>query len=338
MNEVSKLIDRTIREVVIDSTVITIGERAFWYCTSLKSVTIGNSVTSIGERAFYRCTSLNELYFTNPVAPTIGEWTWYGLKYVYVPEGSVEAYRNAFMGKIISDAQGGYALDPSTFVFAYQVPYWEEQSYQCEVDETNTKTGMVTVVEKDTNPTSSTYNTTRQRTYEDLERCNPVSCFTKITSLDEATSGKYLIVDTAKNIALNASLIASTTSTSNGINAYDNYISVDIADDTIEATDTTLNAAVDYDSVDQLLTWTDENSDTVFYLETNNSRATFRPNALTPTDTITPYNNNNGGLTFNALARAIALFTNTSDKSKFRWETTYSASSNFDNVALFKLM
>jgi predicted lipoprotein with Yx(FWY)xxD motif len=40
------------------STLTTIEEGAFWYCTSLTSVTIPNSVTSIGELAFGRCSSL----------------------------------------------------------------------------------------------------------------------------------------------------------------------------------------------------------------------------------------------------------------------------------------
>lgn len=266
MNEVSKLIDRTITEVVLDSTV-----------------------TSIGRYAFFYCSSLNELRFTNPVPPTINQYPWYGLKYVYVPEGSVEAYRNAFKDKISSGEQVGYTLDPSTFVFTYQVPYWEEQSYQCEVDETNTRTGMVTVVEQDTNPTSSTYGQTRQRTYEDLTRCNPVSGFTKITSLDEATSGKYLIVKTTVNKALNASLIKDTTSTSTGINTANNMIDVTIEDDTITADATIMNAAADYDADNKTLSWTDSDTGTTYYLYwQGGSTARFAYNGITQPSTNYP--------------------------------------------------
>ncbi len=40
--------------------VTTIGDQAFYYCSSLTIVTIPNSVTSIGSFAFYDCTGLTE--------------------------------------------------------------------------------------------------------------------------------------------------------------------------------------------------------------------------------------------------------------------------------------
>ena len=40
---------------VIPNSVTSIGDYAFYKCSSLTSVTIPNSVTSIGEAAFYRC-------------------------------------------------------------------------------------------------------------------------------------------------------------------------------------------------------------------------------------------------------------------------------------------
>ena len=43
---------------VIPSSVTSIGERAFYDCSSLASISIPDSVTSIGERAFSRCSSL----------------------------------------------------------------------------------------------------------------------------------------------------------------------------------------------------------------------------------------------------------------------------------------
>jgi hypothetical protein len=42
--------------VTIPSSVTTIGQNAFWGCTSLASVTIPSSVTSIGQQAFFQCT------------------------------------------------------------------------------------------------------------------------------------------------------------------------------------------------------------------------------------------------------------------------------------------
>lgn len=171
-----------------------------------------------------------------------------------------------------------------------------------------------------------------------LQAITEVKFFRRIQYIQDVTSGKYLIVDTAKNIALNASLIASTASTYDGINANDNYISVDIdtAVDTIEATETTLNAAVDYDG--NYLTWTDENSGIVYYLSPNTSGSNFKPNGSSPSGNVAPYATNiNDGLTFKAsnVTKAIALYTRTSN-SKFRWQAT-NTSSNFINVRLFKL-
>ena len=48
-------------------TVSSIGERAFEFCSFLKSVTIGNSVTSIGARAFYGCSGLTSVTIPNAV-------------------------------------------------------------------------------------------------------------------------------------------------------------------------------------------------------------------------------------------------------------------------------
>jgi len=50
-------------------------------------------------------------------------------------------------------------------------PNWVEQSRACQKDGDNENTGYATVVEIDTNPYSSTYNTTRTRTVQDLTNC-----------------------------------------------------------------------------------------------------------------------------------------------------------------------
>ncbi len=55
---------------MIPDSVTSIGDRAFWYCSSLTSVTIGDSVTSIGSYAFYYCDSLTKVNYTG----TIDDW------------------------------------------------------------------------------------------------------------------------------------------------------------------------------------------------------------------------------------------------------------------------
>ncbi len=53
----------SLTSVNIPNSVTSIGYLAFWDCSSLTSVTIPNSVTSIGGSAFYSCSSLTTLNF-----------------------------------------------------------------------------------------------------------------------------------------------------------------------------------------------------------------------------------------------------------------------------------
>ena len=57
--------------IVFDKDIESIGEYAFYDCTTLTSIEIPNSVTKIGEFAFYNC-SLSEINITNYVK-TIGD-------------------------------------------------------------------------------------------------------------------------------------------------------------------------------------------------------------------------------------------------------------------------
>lgn len=53
----------SLTEITILSGVTFIRDGAFLGCTSLASITIPNSVTSIDEYAFYGCTKLQDVYF-----------------------------------------------------------------------------------------------------------------------------------------------------------------------------------------------------------------------------------------------------------------------------------
>ena len=67
----------SIKKVVINNGVTSIGEEAFYNCTGLTSITIPNSVTSIGIDAFYGCEGLTSVTIPNSVT-SIGEWAFSG--------------------------------------------------------------------------------------------------------------------------------------------------------------------------------------------------------------------------------------------------------------------
>ncbi len=85
----------SLTNVTIPNPVATIGTSAFGNCTGLKSVTIPNSVTTIGYEAFEYCFALTSIDIPNSVI-TIGEMAFYDcyeLKSVTIPE-SVTTIRN----------------------------------------------------------------------------------------------------------------------------------------------------------------------------------------------------------------------------------------------------
>ena len=55
------------QNTVIPNSVTSIGDHAFYYCSSLTSIEIPNSVTSIGNGAFYGCSSLTSVEIPNSV-------------------------------------------------------------------------------------------------------------------------------------------------------------------------------------------------------------------------------------------------------------------------------
>ena len=83
-------------ELVIPDSVTTIGEGAFGYCSGLTGeLVIPDSVTSIGGYAFFHC-SLTSITVRATTPPTVnGSYAFDSKVQIYVPAGSVDAYKTA---------------------------------------------------------------------------------------------------------------------------------------------------------------------------------------------------------------------------------------------------
>ncbi len=87
-------------EFVIPSGVDTLADSAFYGCAELEKLTIPATVKTMGKSMFYWATRLEEIKFLGSL-PTITSYgSMFGicnsLQFIYVPEGSLNEYKNAF--------------------------------------------------------------------------------------------------------------------------------------------------------------------------------------------------------------------------------------------------
>lgn len=87
----------SLTSISLPDSVTSIENSAFCWCTSLTSITIPDSVTSIGDEAFYGCTSLTSITVESVAPPTVrrGLFDETDNCPIYVPAGSLEAYKSA---------------------------------------------------------------------------------------------------------------------------------------------------------------------------------------------------------------------------------------------------
>ncbi len=102
-----------VKNVVIEDGVTSIGNNAFYWCTSLTEISIPASVTSIGDYAFDNCTSLASVEIPKGVT-TIGHgafWNCISLTEVSIPESVTSIGDNAFIYcPAFSSCEHGWAL------------------------------------------------------------------------------------------------------------------------------------------------------------------------------------------------------------------------------------
>ena len=88
-----------LQSVTIPNGVTSIGTQAFIDCYALQSVTIPDSVTRIGNNAFQRCYSIMEYHLLPTTPPTLANTSAFANivagTIIYVPQGSLEAYKTA---------------------------------------------------------------------------------------------------------------------------------------------------------------------------------------------------------------------------------------------------
>jgi hypothetical protein len=111
----------SIKSIVINSGVTSIGSYAFNYCSGLTSVTIPDSVKSIGSYAFYGCSSLISITIPDSVK-SIGERAFYncsGLTSVTIPDSVTSIGNYAFSGCIgLTSITKGYGLYKGSSIIA----------------------------------------------------------------------------------------------------------------------------------------------------------------------------------------------------------------------------
>ena len=92
----------TLSSLEFGGSFDTIFSYTFWGCTGLKTLTFPSHITSIGVNAFYDCNGITAIHCLGKTPPQAVDWslpftdTVYKTATLYVPRGSIEAYKTMY--------------------------------------------------------------------------------------------------------------------------------------------------------------------------------------------------------------------------------------------------
>ena len=87
-----------IENIIIPDSVIEIADMAFVNDSGLESITIGKNVVTIGQAILEQCSSLTDIIMLPSVPPTFTDGVDLPDVTIHVPEDSLELYRTAYEG------------------------------------------------------------------------------------------------------------------------------------------------------------------------------------------------------------------------------------------------
>lgn len=91
------------KNTIIPEDVLTIEPGAFSGCVGLTSISIPKSVFRIASDAFWGCNNLESIHCNNPIPPYLYNINGiFPQTTVYVPKGSIDAYKSAWKGSFIN--------------------------------------------------------------------------------------------------------------------------------------------------------------------------------------------------------------------------------------------
>ena len=144
-NYIGKQLVSTYTKKIKNTYATSIGNYAFYFCSSLTSIDISNA-TSIGDNAFDSCSSLTSIDISN--ATSIGDYAFYNcssLKFIIIDSNTVSTAH-------VQPQSGAKVLIPLSMVNAYDADsYWSKYKSQLDAIENYTITrenGQITVTKK----------------------------------------------------------------------------------------------------------------------------------------------------------------------------------------------